>query len=170
MRFELSVKPLVKGGTVRITDTQIAISNATEVVLLLSATTSFNGFDRCPYSQGRTSTRPTSNTWPKLRGRPTRNCSRRTLADFHRYFDRVSLSLNPAEQDKSRLATDERLDAYGHGAADSSLEALYFQYGRYLLISSSRTPGAHPQSAGHLEQGLRAPWSSNYTNQHQTWK
>ena len=53
MRFELSVKPLVKGGTVRITDTQIAINNATEVILLLSATTSFNGFDRCPYSEGK---------------------------------------------------------------------------------------------------------------------
>ena len=53
MRFELSVKPLVKGGTVRITDTQIAINNANEVVLLLSATTSFNGFDRCPFSEGK---------------------------------------------------------------------------------------------------------------------
>jgi alpha-L-fucosidase 2 len=163
MRFELSVKPLVKGGTVRITDTQIAINNATEVVLLLSATTSFNGFDRCPYSEGKDQHQANLEHLAKASRQTYAQLLEAHLADFHRYFDRVSLSLNPAEQDKSRLATDERLDAYGHGAADSSLEALYFQYGRYLLISSSRTPGAPPNLQGIWSKDLRAPWSSNYT-------
>jgi alpha-L-fucosidase 2 len=163
MRFELSVKPLVKGGTVRITDTQIAINNATEVVLLLSATTSFNGFDRCPYSQGKDEHQANLEHLAKASRQTYAQLLEAHLADFHRYFDRVSLSLNPAEQDKNRLSTDERLDAYGHGAVDSSLEALYFQYGRYLLISSSRTPGAPPNLQGIWNKDLRAPWSSNYT-------
>ncbi|MDB6160708.1 MAG: putative alpha-L-fucosidase [Gammaproteobacteria bacterium] len=163
MRFELSVKPLVKGGTVRITDTQIAIDNATEVVLLLSATTSFNGFDRCPYSEGKDDHQANLEHLAKASRQTYAQLLEAHLADFHRYFDRVSLSLNPAEEDKSRLATDERLDAYGHGAADSSLEALFFQYGRYLLISSSRTPGAPPNLQGIWNKDLRAPWSSNYT-------
>src|SRR5882757_8599098 len=131
MRFELSVKPLVKGGTVRITDTQIAINNATEVVLLLSASTSFNGFDRCPYSEGKDEHQANLEHLAKASRQTYAQLLEAHLADFHRYFDRVSLSLNPTEQDQSRLATDERLDAYGHGATDSSLEALYFQYGRY---------------------------------------
>ena len=163
MRFELSVKPLVKGGTVRITDTQIAINNATEVILLLSATTSFNGFDRCPYSEGRDEHQANLDHLAKASRQTYAQLLQTHLADFHHYFDRVSLSLNPAEQDRSRLATDERLDAYGHGAADSSLEALYFQYGRYLLLSSSRTPGAPPNLQGIWNKDLRAPWSSNYT-------
>jgi alpha-L-fucosidase 2 len=163
MRFELSVKPLVKGGTVRITDTQIAINNATEVVLLLSATTSFNGFDRCPYSEGKDEHQANLEDVAKASRQTYAQLLEAHLADFHHYFDRVSLSLNPAEEDKSRLATDERLDAYGRGAADSSLEALYFQYGRYLLISSSRTPGAPPNLQGIWNKDLRAPWSSNYT-------
>jgi len=163
MRFELSVKPLVKGGTVRITDTQIAINNATEVVLLVSATTSFNGFDRCPYSEGKDEHQANLDHLAKASRQTYAQLREAHLTDFHRYFDRVSLSLNPAEQDKSRLDTDERLDAYGHGAADSSLEALYFQYGRYLLISSSRTPGAPPNLQGIWNKDLRAPWSSNYT-------
>jgi alpha-L-fucosidase 2 len=163
MRFELSVKPLVKGGTVRITETQIAINNATEVVLLLSATTSFNGFDRCPYSEGKDEHQANLEHLARASRQTYAQLLEAHLADFHRYFDRVSLSLNPAEQDKSRLATDERLDAYGHGAADSSLEALYFQYGRYLLISSSRTPGAPANLQGIWNKDLRAPWSSNYT-------
>ena len=163
MRFELSVKPLVKGGTVRITDTQIAINNATEVVLLLSATTSFNGFDHCPYSEGKDEHQANLEHLAKASRQTYAQLLKVHLTDFHRYFDRVSLSLNPAEQDKSGLATDERLDAYGHGAVDSNLEALYFQYGRYLLISSSRTPGAPANLQGIWNKDLRAPWSSNYT-------
>jgi alpha-L-fucosidase 2 len=163
MRFELSVKPLLKGGTLRITDTQIAISNATEVILLLSADTSFNGFDRCPYSEGKDEQQASLEHLAKASRQTYAQLLEAHLADFHHYFDRVSLSLNPAEQDKGRLATDERLDAYGRGAADSSLEALYFQYGRYLLMSSSRTPGAPANLQGIWNKDLRAPWSSNYT-------
>jgi alpha-L-fucosidase 2 len=163
MRFELSVKPLLKGGTLRITATQIAINNATEVVLLVSAATSFNGFDRCPYSEGKDEHQANLEHLAKASRHSYAQLLEAHLADFHRYFERVSLSLNPAEQDKSRLATDERLDAYGHGATDSSLEALYFQYGRYLLISSSRAPGAPPNLQGIWNKDLRAPWSSNYT-------
>ena len=163
MRFELSVKPLLKGGTLRITDTQIAISNATEVVLLVSAATSFNGFDRCPYSDGKDEHQANLQHLDTASRQTYAQLREGHLTDFHSYFDRVSLSLNPAEEDKSRVATDERLEAYGRGATDSNLEALYFQYGRYLLISSSRTPGAPPNLQGIWNKDVRAPWSSNYT-------
>ena len=163
MRFELSVKPLVKGGTVQITPTQIAIHNATEVTLLVSAATSFNGFDHCPYSEGKDEHQANLEHLTKAAQQTYAQLLDAHLVDFHRYFERVSLILNPAEQDRSRLPTDERLDAYGHGAPDSNLEALYFQYGRYLLISSSRTPGAPPNLQGIWNKELRAPWSSNYT-------
>jgi len=163
MRFELSVKPLLKGGTLRITDSQIVIRNATEVVLLLSAATSFNGFDRCPYSEGKDEHQANMEHLAKAARQSYPQLLAAHLADFHRYFDRVSLSLNPAEKDKSRLATDERLEAFGRGAVDSNLEALYFQYGRYLSISSSRTPGAPPNLQGIWNKDVRAPWSSNYT-------
>ena len=163
MRFELSVKPLLKGGTLRITDSEIAISNATEVVLLLSAATSFNGFDRCPYSEGKDEHQANLEHLAKASRQTYAQLREAHSTDFHRYFDRVSLSLNPTEKDKSRLATDERLDAYGRGAVDSNLEALYFQYGRYLLMSSSRTPGAPPNLQGIWNKDVRAPWSSNYT-------
>jgi len=163
MRFEMSVEPLVKGGTVRVSDTQIAINNATEVVLLLSATTSFNGFDRCPYSEGKDEHQANLEHLTQASRQTYAQLLDAHLADFHRYFDRVSLSLNPAEHDRSGLATDERLDAYGRGATDSNLEALYFQYGRYLLMSSSRTPGAPANLQGIWNKDVRAPWSSNYT-------
>jgi alpha-L-fucosidase 2 len=163
MRFELSVKPLLKGGTVRISETQIAVSNATEVILLISAATSFNGFDRCPYSAGKDEHQLNLARLAKASQQNYAQLLEAHLTDFHHYFDRVSLSLNPGETDKSKLPTDQRLEAYTEGAADSNLEGLYFQYGRYLLISSSRTPGAPANLQGLWNKDVRPAWSSNYT-------
>ena len=163
MRFELSVQPRVKGGTVRITDSGIEIVRATEVVLLISAATSFNGYDRCPFSAGRNERQLNQAYLAHASRQSYAQLLKAHLADFRRYFDRVSLALNPSEKDQGALATDKRLEAYSSGAADSNLEALYFQFGRYLLISSSRTPGAPANLQGIWNKELRPPWSSNYT-------
>ena len=61
------------------------------------------------------------------------------------------------------LPSDQRLKAYSSGANDPSLETLYFQFGRYLLISSSRPGGPPANLQGIWNKELRAPWSSNYT-------
>lgn len=84
----------------------------------------------------------------------------RHVEDYQSYFQRVSLELGQDEWDT--LPTDERLERYKEGNRDAGLETLYFQYGRYLLISSSRK-GALP---GNL-QGVwncyeNAPWSAGY--------
>jgi alpha-L-fucosidase 2 len=163
MRFELSVKPLVRGGTVQVSDAQLTISRATEVVLLISAATSFNGFDHCPNSAGKDEHQVNLAHLAKASQQSYERLLKAHLADFHHYFDRVSLSLNPSETDKSGLPTDQRLEAYTKGAVDSSLEALYFRYGRYLLISSSRTPNAPANLQGIWNKDLRPAWSSNYT-------
>ena len=61
------------------------------------------------------------------------------------------------------MPTDERLDAYTKGGADDGLETLYFQYGRYLLISSSRTKDVPANLQGIWNKEMRPPWSANYT-------
>ena len=61
------------------------------------------------------------------------------------------------------MPTDERLRRYAEGKEDKNLEVLYFQFGRYLLISSSRTPGVPANLQGIWNPHLRPPWSSNYT-------
>src|ERR1039457_4992529 len=81
------------------------------------------------------------------------------LADYQRLFRRVSLSLGPGGGD---LPTDERLLRYRDGTADNELEALFFQYGRYLLISSSR-PGSLPANLqGLWNNSNDPPWRSDY--------
>jgi alpha-L-fucosidase 2 len=84
-----------------------------------------------------------------------------TRSDFGSYFNRVALDLGP--DPVPGLATDDRLRRYAEGASDPYLEALYFQFGRYLLISSSRTPGVPANLQGIWNPHLRPPWSSNYT-------
>jgi alpha-L-fucosidase 2 len=85
------------------------------------------------------------------------------LADFHGYFDRVSFVLKDTANAAISLPTPERLIAYSAGAHDPGLETLYFQFGRYLLISSSRPGGQAANLQGIWNKELRAPWSSNYT-------
>lgn len=81
-------------------------------------------------------------------------------SDFHALFGRVELDLGHTEQEK--LTTDKRQLMYSQGAYDPGLEGLYFQYGRYLLISSSRkgTMPAHLQ--GRWNHELNAPWACDY--------
>jgi alpha-L-fucosidase 2 len=163
MRFELGVKPLLKGGTLQFGDGQVSVHNATEVVVLISAATSFNGYDHCPFSAGQDEHRLNLGHLAKALPQSYSQLLKAHLADYRHFFDRVSLVLNPTESDQSALSTDQRLEDYTRGATDSNLEALYFQYGRYLLISSSRTPGAPANLQGIWNKDLRPPWSSNYT-------
>ncbi len=81
------------------------------------------------------------------------------LKDYHTLFNRVALSFG----EEKNLPMDERLKNLQKGNKDPNLYALYFQYGRYLLISSSRKGGLPANLQGLWSWELQAPWSSNYT-------
>lgn len=163
MRFELAAQPLVRDGKWRIADNKITVQDATEVTLLLSAATSFNGFDQCPNSHGKNEHQIAQSHLTKAKHKTYAQLLNAHLKDFHRYFDRVSLTINAGEPQKNHLPTDQRLAEYTKGKTDTGLEALYFQFGRYLLISSSRTPNAPANLQGIWNKEVRPPWSSNYT-------
>ena len=85
-------------------------------------------------------------------------------ADYQNLFGRVELSLNPNRHLSDALPTPKRLQLYREGNEDFGLEELYFQYGRYLLISSSR-PGNLPANLqGVWSRGVDAPWHADYHN------
>jgi alpha-L-fucosidase 2 len=163
MRFELLVKPIVKDGSVSVVGNRLKISGASEATILLSAATSFAGFDKCPDSAGRDEHALASAALAGAAQRDVASLRSAHLADFRRLFDRMSLTLNGGQPDRSAVPTDQRLAEYTAGKPDPGLEALYVQYGRYLLISSSRTREAPANLQGIWNNLLRAPWSSNYT-------
>ena len=159
MRFTAIVKATVRGGTVRTTpEGRLEVKGADEAVLFVSAATSFGGFDKSPGREGRdadaaargplaAATKP----WPILLDAH--------VADHARLFGRVRLDLGPPPADRP---TDDRLRAYRHGE-DPALVALVFQYGRYLLVASSR-PSTQPANLqGIWNEDVRPPWSSNWT-------
>ncbi|HWB28509.1 MAG TPA: glycoside hydrolase family 95 protein [Chitinophagaceae bacterium] len=163
MRFELLVKAVTNDGTVTADEAGIHVQGSSDVMLLLSAATSFNGFDKCPDSEGKDEKKLAEGY---LAGAVSKSFGELLSAhesDYHEFFNRVSLKINNNRNNHAELPTDDRLEAYTKGGSDDGLEALYFQYGRYLLISSSRTPGVPANLQGLWNKDLRPPWSSNYT-------
>lgn len=164
MRYQLRIKALNEGGSVTTDTAGVHVSNSTAVTILLSAATSFNGFDKRPDTNGADE-KALARAWlQKAEKKNFQELLSAHQADFHRYFDRVKFSLQvPADNANALLPTNERLVGYTNGAHDPSLETLYFQYGRYLLISCSRPGGVPANLQGIWNKELRASWSSNYT-------
>lgn len=163
MRFTLLLKATTRDGTISTDTGGISVNNASEVVLFVSGATSFNGFDKCPDKDGRDEKQLARQYLSRAVSKNYNQLWNAHKADFQQYFRRVSLSLNNDNNSKNSVPTDERLDAYSRGGDDPGLETLYFQYGRYLLISSSRVPGVPANLQGIWNKELRPPWSSNYT-------
>ena len=164
MRFQVRIKAVLKDGTF-ITDTAgIHVTNATEVILLVSAATSFNGFDKCPNKDGKDENKLALQYLQRAEKKYFDMLLKDHLADFHKYFNRVAFNLkDTAANNNASLPGDQRLLAYSNGAYDPGIETLYFQFGRYLLISSSRPGGIPANLQGLWNKELRAPWSSNFT-------
>lgn len=159
MPWSLQMKAVSRDGAVRTDSSGIEVSGATEVVLYVSMATGFRGALVCP--DGRAEEKA-AGYLRRAAAKPYDRLLADHLADVHGFMDRVSLRLD-GDDTAASLPTDERLAAYTRGGDDPGLEALYFQYGRYLLMSSSRTPGVPANLQGIWNAELRAPWSSNYT-------
>jgi alpha-L-fucosidase 2 len=165
MRFQYSIKAKAMGGTVATDTAGIHVKNANEVILYIAAATSFNGFDKCPDKDGKDEKAVVASRMLEAARQPFATLWKAHVSDYQKYFGRVSLSLpdSTGGGGSGKLPSDARLQAYTRGAYDPGLEILYFQFGRYLLISSSRPGGPPANLQGIWNKELRAPWSSNYT-------
>ena len=163
MRYELVLKALNKGGMIVADTSGLQVNNATEVLLFLSAATSFNGFDKCPDKDGKNESRIARDFLNKALKKSYASLFATHVADYKKFYDRVSFQLKDTTAQKNNLPSDERLLAYSKGTYDPGVEELYFNYGRYLLISSSRPGGTPANLQGIWNKELRAPWSSNFT-------
>ena len=150
MRFEGHLLPVVQGGSTQIANGAIHISDADSVLLLLTAVTDHRGDDPEKVCRSRMDAAPKSIS--KL--------LERHIADYQPRFRRVSMQLGEHQTDD--VPTDERLARARDGAKDAGFAALYFQFGRYLLLSSSR-PGSMPANLqGIWNEQMNAPWNSDY--------
>jgi len=160
-RFITLSKIINSDGTLVSTDTTIGVRDANEVVVYVSIATSFNGFDKNPTTEGADYESIAKKQMDQALTKSYDAVKSDHITDYQKYFNRVSLNLGATTA--PNLPTDERLRRYAEGKEDRNLEILYFQYGRYLLISSSRTIGVPANLQGLWNPHIYPPWSSNYT-------
>ena len=160
-RFSTGVKIKSPDGTVTSTDSSLVLTKGTEAVIYVSVATSFNGFDKNPATEGLDNERIASGQLMKAYQKSYNTLKSNHLKDYHFFYNRVNLNLGVSTA--PNIPTNERLIRYATGEEDKNLEVLYFNYGRYLLISSSRTLGAPANLQGIWNPYLQPPWSSNYT-------
>lgn len=160
-RFELRLKVISPGATITSDTSGISVSGASEAIIVIAAATSFNGFDKCPNREGRNEHAIVQQYVDSVAMKDFPSIRKAHIADYQQYYNRMALDLKWT--DYSTTPTDERLFKYARGLKDNQLEALYFQYGRYLLISSSRPGGLPANLQGIWNHHLQPPWSSNYT-------
>lgn len=162
MTFDLRVRALAEGGRVTSDTESLTVTGADAVTLIVSAGTSFNGYDKSPGREGRDPAVIASTYLFAAAKRTYDDLLARHLADYRPFFRRVSLDLGAAAGANDR-PTDERLRRLATGQSDPGLSTLLFQFGRYLLITSSRPGGQPANLQGVWNDMIRPPWSSNWT-------
>ncbi len=160
MSFALHVRTLVEGGSVSADGETLLVRSANAVTLVLSAATSFAGFEQSPALGAVNPYARAGDMLAAAWARPYDAALAAHVADHQALFRRVTLDLGRGAD--AGQPTDERIRRYA-ADPDPALVSLLFQYGRYLLIASSR-PGSQPANLqGIWNDELRPPWSSNYT-------
>ena len=166
IHFKTLVRVLSVDGRVknRYSDSRIEIDGSTEVLILIANVTSFNGFDKDPVKEGRNYRSHVEKRMKCAVGKTYNALREAHIRDYKYYFDRVKLDLGNTDDDIAALPTDKQLLFYTDcKQRNPDLEELYFQFGRYLLISSSRTSGVPANLQGLWNESVLPPWSSNYT-------
>jgi alpha-L-fucosidase 2 len=156
MQFAAILKVLAGGGSVRNSEGRLEVSGADSVTILFSNATSFRNYgdikgDALPSARGYLQ-RASKLSYDRLR--------QRHVDDFGRLFSRVQLHLGDERQ--SIETTDQRIRSFAE-TEDPGLLALYFEFGRYLLISSSRPGGQPANLQGIWNEELSPAWSSKWT-------
>jgi alpha-L-fucosidase 2 len=163
MKYACRVRALARGGMVKATpENKLHIDRADEVLLIVTAATDYSGF------AGRHTSNPEQaalddmarvarKTWAEL--------LQAHVVEYRQWFDRVDLTLQDGRPERQAAVDNpipRRLVAFKQGRPDPSLAALYFQFGRYLLISSSRPGGLPANLQGLWAEEIQTPWNGDY--------
>ena len=158
----LSVKT---DGDVMSSDSSLTIKNAKEAILYLINETSFNGFDKHPVKEGAPYLENAANDIWHTQNYSFDEFYARHLDDYKAIYDRVKIDLGGSKEAAHLSAITSQLlkDYTDNGGNNRYIEELYFQYGRYLLISCSRTESVPANLQGLWTPHLWSPWRGNYT-------
>lgn len=159
VKYHARLKAELKGGTITAREKELEIKDSDELTIYITAATDYNKAE--PYKPLARDLGEVCERQIETAGKKRyEELKRDHIAEHQRLFRRVSLELG--NDAKAQIPTDKRLEAVKRGGQDSGLVSLYFQYGRYLLICSSR-PGCMPANLqGVWNEHLEAPWNADY--------
>jgi alpha-L-fucosidase 2 len=159
VKFSAELKVEARGGRVAAEANTLVVSAADEVVVILAGATDIKTFagrhsDNAIASASADLKRATKSSFKKLHAAH--------VADHQEYFNRVALQLAGGDDSAAAKPTPERLRAFAAGTNDPALIALYFDFGRYLLIASSRPGGLPANLQGLWADGVQTPWNGDW--------
>ena len=150
-------------GEVTAADSSLTIAHAKEAIIYIVNETSFNGFDKHPVKEGAPYLENAANDIWHTQNFTYDEFYERHLADYKTFYDRVKIQLSDNPVADTRNTNEMLLDYTDGGGKSRYLEELYFQFGRYLLIASSRTENVPANLQGLWTPHLWSPWRGNYT-------
>ena len=159
VKYAARIRAVNKGGSVSVTGNVLSVNNADEVVLLIAAATDYRGF------AGRQLTDPVAATLDDLNAASKKSFKalrQAHITDYQKYFQRVSLHLDPADAKVADEPTPKHIAWAQANGGDPNLAALYFNFGRYLLISSSRPGGLPANLQGIWAEETQTPWTGDW--------
>lgn len=166
VRYAARLRVLNRGGRVFANGNMLSVRDADEVVLLVAAATESNpvahasGTDRNRKASEVVKTAAAD--LARAAAKPFARLRRDHVADHQRWFNRVSLQLGPANAEVVAKPTPARLQMLAEGQPDPGLMQLYFDFGRYLLISSSRPGGLPANLQGLWAEEIQTPWNADW--------
>lgn len=152
--FRCAIKAIPENGSVKTLGNHLIVEKADRVTLILAAATSYrynNPEQQC------------FQTIERVSGKAYEELRQNHVKDYQELFNRVNLEIGNSEEDILDIATDQRLDLVKEGKKDLSLISTYFQFGRYLLISSSRPNSLPATLQGIWNEKMLPPWDSKFT-------
>ena len=156
VEFETRVKIINDGGEVTADESVLTVREAEAATIIVSMATNFNNYNDISGNAGERAT----NYLEAAIEKSYKDLLKDHIADYQRYFNRVDLDLGKTES--VNKTTDVRVEEFAT-TNDPQLVELYFQFGRYLLISSSRPGGQPANLQGIWNDQLMPPWDSKYT-------
>ncbi len=159
LKYAARIRVLNHGGKIFTNGNVLSVRDANEVVLLISAATDYQGFAGRQTKGEQAASLDDLNRAAKI---SYKKLLKAHVADYQKYFNRVSLKLEPANADEAKLPTPKRIEWAKENGGDPNLAALYFNFGRYLLISSSRPGGLPPNLQGIWAEEIHTPWNGDW--------
>lgn len=160
MRFAAGLQVISKGGKQSTSGKEIIVSEANECILIWTAATDYNIAD---YRQrGADPGKTVASTLAKASSLTVKKIKENHLRVFSEYWNRNHFQLNASKPEIAALSTPERLNRYAANQQDPQLPVLYYNYGRYLMISSSQPGGLPNNLQGLWAPEYQAPWNGDY--------